>query len=417
MFNHALKLVWNRRRANALVAIEIAAAFVVTFVLLALALKLWSSYRQPLGFEYENVWSVQVDQEATGGFAVFTFTDDDFSGTLLDVTAALRALPRTESVEPIEMSPFLNYRWNTRFGADADNVLLTNVNRSTTEGLQNIGVSLVAGRWFTPADEGANYRAVLVNRMFAERAFGSVDAAVGRQIGFPDPTVPIDQLPEWQAREVQRPARAVGVIEDFRQWGEFQEPQLYAIQLHEPTDVRGRRFNLFLKVAPGTDAGFEEDIISTVESTAPGWTAAVTSWEELRATRHADTLLPIKASSTVGVFFIALVVMGLIGVVWQDVVRRTQEIGLRRALGASAARVQRQIQLEMLVVGGFGIVFGSVVALQFPLLEVVDDIDWAASLPAIVLAAVFIVILVALGALYPSWLASRREPADALRYE
>lgn len=417
MLDHVLKLVWNRRRANALVAIEIAAAFVVTFVLLALALKLWSGYRQPLGFDYEDVWSVQVSQEAAGGFGTFAFASADFSGTLLDVTGALRALPRTQAVGPIEMPPFMNFRWNTRFGADADNVLLTNMNRATTEGLQSIGVSLVAGRWFTPEDEVAGYRAVLVNRMFAERAFGSAEAAVDRQIGFPDPGLPLDQLPEWQAREAQRPARAVGVIEDFRQWGEFQESQLYAIQLHEPTDARGARFSLLVKVAPGTDAGFEEDIISAVESTAPGWTAAVTSWEQLRATSHADTLLPIKVSTTIGVFFIALVVMGLIGVVWQDVVRRTQEIGLRRALGASAAGVRRQIQLEMLVVGAFGIVIGSGVALQFPLLELIEDIDWAASLPAVVLAAVFVVILVTLGALYPSWLASRREPADALRYE
>ncbi len=417
MFSHALKLVWNRRRANALVAIEIAAAFVVTFVLLALALKLWGAYRQPLGFDFENVWSVQVSQEASRGFAVFPFANGGASETLLDVSAAVRDLPRALSVEPIEMTPFVNFRWNTRLGADADNVILTNMNRATTAGLQSVGVRLVAGRWFEPADEGAAYRAALVNRNFAERTFGSVEAILGKQISFLDPDRPLDQLPEWQAREARRTVRAVGVIEEFRQWGEFQESGPYVIQLLEPTDARGARISLMVRVEPGTDAGFEEDIIAAVESAAPGWTAAVTPWEQLRASSHADTLLPIKISSTVGIFFIALVVMGLIGVVWQDVVRRTQEIGLRRALGANAAGVRRQIQLEMLVVGAFGIAIGSAIAVQFPLLDLVEDLDWAASLPAIVLAAVFTLAFVAIGALYPSWLASRREPADALRYE
>ena len=417
MFNHALKLVWNRRRANALVAIEIAAAFVVTFVLLALALNLWSAWRQPLGFEFEDVWSVQVSQEATGGFAMFAMRNDGVEEILGDVRNALSALPQSQLVESIEMTPFVNFRWNTAYGADEDNVILTNMNRLTTTGMQAIGVQLLAGRWFEPADDGADYRAVLVNRTFAERAFGSLEGVLNQQISFPDPDRNLDALPEWQQREARRIARAVGVIEDFRQWGELQESQPYAIQQHEPSAVRGATFSLFVKVTPGTDAGFEENIIATVESTAPGWTAQVSSWEQLRATRNANTLLPIKISSTVGVFFIALVVMGLIGVVWQDVVRRTQEIGLRRALGASAAGVRRQIQLEMLVVGAFGIAMGTAIALQFPLLELVSDIDWASSLPAILLAAALVMLLVAIGALYPSWLASRREPADALRYE
>jgi putative ABC transport system permease protein len=104
-------------------------------------------------------------------------------------------------------------------------------------------------------------------------------------------------------------------------------------------------------------------------------------------------------------------------VLWQDVVRRTQEIGLRRAVGAGAASVRRQIQLETLVVGGLGILIGTVIAIQFPLLELIRLVDWASSVPALVLSTTAILILVLLGALYPSWLASRREPADALRYE
>jgi ABC-type antimicrobial peptide transport system permease subunit len=71
----------------------------------------------------------------------------------------------------------------------------------------------------------------------------------------------------------------------------------------------------------------------------------------------------------------------------------------------------------MLIVGAFGILIGAAIAIQFPLLELVERIDWQSAAVAIVLAAVLISALVALGALYPSWLASRREPADALRYE
>ena len=407
MFRHALKLIWNRRRASRLVVIEIAAAFVITFFLTAIAIDLVSNYRRPLGFDYEDVLSVTVQNQELAGNpfdVVASLSRESYSGTLEDVLAALRALPRTETVAPILGAPYGGSRTSLNL------LLRPTLNRTTAEALPAIGVDLVAGRWFGPEDEGQAYRAVLVNRAYAEQAFGSDAEAVGQRIDRPN---------EAQREQTQtlREVRIVGVIEDFRQNGEFSATTPYVIERHEPDDERGPSFTLLLKTVPGTDAGFGEQIVETIESVAPGWLASVTSWEQLRASRLRSTLLPLKAGATIAALFIALVVMGLIGVLWQDVVRRTQEIGLRRALGAGAASVRRQIQLEMLVIGGFGILIGVGVAIQFPLLELIGRIDWASSLPALALSAAAILILVLLGALYPSWLASRREPADALRYE
>jgi putative ABC transport system permease protein len=284
--------------------------------------------------------------------------------------------------------------------------------------LQAIGVDLIAGRWFGPEDEGQAYRAVLVNRAFAERGFGLSAEAVGQRIDRPA----VRLVSGGGIEEAQRELRIVGVIEEFRQGGEFTQIPYVAIERWEGPqgDERTRvaRFELLLKTVPGTDLSFGEQIVETIASVAPDWTASVTSWEQIRTSFTGDMLVALNAGATLAAFFIALVVMGLIGVLWQDVVRRTQEIGLRRALGASAASVRRQIQLETLVIGAFGILIGGVIAIQFPLLElIVPFIDWASSIPALALSAVAILILVLLSALYPSWLASRREPADALRYE
>jgi putative ABC transport system permease protein len=227
---------------------------------------------------------------------------------------------------------------------------------------------------------------------------------------------------EEQRREAAREVRIVGVIEEFRQGGELNVwTPYFAIDFWDgpPRDEPGGTgFNLLLKTAPGTDADFGEQVVETIETVAPDWAASVTSWEQLRASQIRDIVLPLQAGATIAAFFIALVVMGLIGVLWQDVVRRTQEIGLRRALGAGVAAVRRQIQLETLVIGAFGILIGAIIAIQFPLLQLINPyIGWASSILALALSTVAILILVLLGALYPSWLASRREPADALRYE
>ncbi len=327
MLRHALKLIWNRRRANWLVVVEIAAAFVITFLLTALAIDLVGNYRRPLGFDYENILSVTV-QRGDNVYSMMQSGGESYSETIDGVLAALRALPRTDSVEPMP-APYSGRR--SRFGL----LLSPTVIGTTTEALQAIGVELVAGRWFGPEDEGQTYRAVLVNRTYAQQAFGSDAEAIGQRIDGETQENPFglsaDQLPPLPSREF----RIVGVIEEFRQQGEFVPTAPVAIERHEPGDERGyQTFNLLLKTVPGTDAGFAEQIVETAQSVAPDWNVSVTSWEQLRASSHRNTLLPLKAGATIAAFFVALVVMGVIGVLWQDVVRRTQEIGLRRALGA-----------------------------------------------------------------------------------
>jgi putative ABC transport system permease protein len=406
MLKHALKLIWNRRRATWLVVVEIAAAFVITFLLTALAIELAGNYRRPLGFDYENVLNVTV-QRGDNPYSLMQAELGSYSDTIEGVMSALRALPRTDTVEPIQ-PPYSGGR--SRFNL----ILNPAVVATTTEALQAIGVNLVEGRWFGPEDEGQTYRAVIINHTYAEQAFGSEEAAIGQRIDGPvqepfgDLALP---MPE-------REFRVVGVIEEFRQQGEFAPTEPVAIERLEAADQSGyQAFDLMLKTTPGTDAGFAEQVVETARSVAPDWNVSVTSWEQLRASSHREVLIPLRAGAIIAVFFIALVVMGLIGVLWQDVVRRTQEIGLRRALGAAASSVRRQVQLETLVVGCFGILIGTVIAIQLPLIGFIELIDWASSIPALVLSAAAILALVMLGALYPSWLAARREPADALRYE
>src|SRR5690606_7717701 len=147
------------------------------------------------------------------------------------------------------------------------------------------------------------------------------------------------------------------------------------------------------------------------------WDVQIMPWEERRRSLNARTLAPLKAGATLGAFLLLMVALGLIGVLWQDVVRRTEEIGLRRAVGAEARSIRRQILLETSTLAVLGIAAGSVLAVQFPLLGIIPQLRWAAALPGLVLASALILALVLASALYPSRLAALREPADALRYE
>ena len=60
MIRHLFKLIWNRKRASALVIVEIFVCFLVLFAVLTLSIYSYQNYQRPIGFAYKNVFSLDV---------------------------------------------------------------------------------------------------------------------------------------------------------------------------------------------------------------------------------------------------------------------------------------------------------------------------------------------------------------------
>jgi putative ABC transport system permease protein len=112
-----------------------------------------------------------------------------------------------------------------------------------------------------------------------------------------------------------------------------------------------------------------------------------------------------------------LVALGLTGVLWQNVTRRTREIGLRRATGATARQVAVQVVMEVWIVTALAVFVGGAVALQAPLFVPGGLLTAADALSGAAIAALALFALTGLCAAYPGWLAARVDPSEALRYE
>ena len=112
-------------------------------------------------------------------------------------------------------------------------------------------------------------------------------------------------------------------------------------------------------------------------------------------------------------FLIINVALGLFGVLWYNINLRKSEIGLRRAVGASANDVAKQLVAEALVLSTISLIVGSFFAIQFPLMNVFD-LATNTYLLAFALATIFIYLLVIICALYPGMQAAAIFPADAL---
>jgi putative ABC transport system permease protein len=119
----------------------------------------------------------------------------------------------------------------------------------------------------------------------------------------------------------------------------------------------------------------------------------------------------------IATFLLLMVALGLVGVMWQNVTQRTREIGLRRATGASAGAIRRQVVGEMLLMAGFGVVAGAAVVAQLPILGWFAGLGGGTLVLALLVAAALVAGLTIACGIYPSRLATAVRPAEALHHE
>ena len=397
MIGHFLKLAWRRKRGNALLIVEVFASFLVVFAVATASIQLARSYRAPLGFDYKNVWSIEVDrQKATDD----TWTPDETAG----FARLLREGARIEGVESIAGALNAPYDFSTSIGGTSfGGRTVTAEFTEVTDGFRDVlHLDVVRGRWFEAGDDVLAFRPIIVNAAFAREAFLGEDP-IGKSLPR-DPT--------------EAESRIVGVVSDYRKGGELSLPGAYVIRRIPlgRTDIRPPQ-TLVVRARPGVDAGFEERLVRTLQAVAPDWSLEARSLASSRETSFRIRLVPLIVAGLVASFLLAMVALGLIGVLWQNVTRRAREFGLRRAAGASQRDIQRQVLMEITLTASLGLAVGLVLVAQIPLIELASFLSPAViAAGAVTAAAVVIGIALAAGA-YPSWLATRIQPADALRDE
>ncbi len=395
MIRHLLKLTWNRKGPNFLIMLEVFASFLVVFALAATGLHLAAVWQEPLGFDWHDVWTISLDRNSENPWTV---EDSRVVGRLLETA---RSHPEVvfaaaSSTVPYGGSVYI-HSWK-KDGRKIESEVST-----VTPGFKDaMRLDLVSGRWFQPGDETQSWIPIVIDRELAEQLVGDGDPLQAR--------IEQEDAPE---------RRVIGVVRDFRRGGEVTEDMPFTLMLASPDHPKPSDHleSLVIRLAPGTTAAFEESLLKTLEPVARGWSLRISHMDEARAARIRETLLPVGAIGLVAALMLFMVVLGLTGVMWHNVTRRTREFGLRRAVGAHRGRIHRQIVGEVVVLAGLGILAGSALAVQVPLFGPFTFVRWTVVAGALLVATAVIVLLAAVCGLYPGWGATRVHPAEALHYE
>ncbi len=414
MIRHLLKLVWRRKRANGLLIVEILFSFFVVFAVITMATSMIIRWNKPLGFDYHNVWRASVSFPPDAGV---NENDDSRRTTVAAMVREIQAQPQVESAAASGAPPYSNATWTSNLEVNGRRIDVTR-DTVTDDFTKVMRVPLLRGRWFSADDEAAASVAsptesaggvtavrgqnVVIDADVAEALFGTLDV-VGKAV--------------QPGRDESY--RVIGVIAPFRKHGElsqdhenmvFDRLSLTSKQGHVARDV-------IFRVRPGTPAEFEETLIKKLHGVAPDYPVRIQHMDQMRVLLNKVYIAPAVIGGIIASFLISMVALGLSGVLWQTVTRRTREIGLRRALGATGGEVNGQILIEVALLSTLAVVVGVIVIAQLPLLGVFRFVSVPAFTIGLTGALATIYGLTLLCGLYPSWLAGRVQPAQALHYE
>jgi putative ABC transport system permease protein len=404
MIKHLLKIVWNRRWTNLRIMIQILLSFLVVFAVVVWAAYYYDYYRQPLGFTYDSVLQISV-----------TPNNDPQQGTPVannlknyhKLLAAMREFHEVETAGAIGISPYLPWEWYGN-GIDAPwngRKINFRLNEATDDIKDVLRLKIVSGRWFSKEDDQrTNFAPVVINSFLVREAFDGRDM-IGKLL-------PNSNL------------RIIGVIQDFRVNGELAKPSGYAFLRFGLYNSPYVGFNansghLLARVRPGTPAAFEEKVLNRLKAEARGWWIFdAKPLAEMRESINKPRLIPVVVGGIIAGFLLMMVALGLTGMLWLNVTRRTREIGLRRAKGATRRRIYSQILGELSIITVFGLLVGILVIVQiFPMLRFLNIVNTRVYISSIVISLGFVYALAMLCGLYPSRLASKVNPAEALHYE
>lgn len=393
----------RHRTATALIVVEIALTCAIVCNAIFLIRERLARMDQPSGVSEDELVRVQLSGIGKA---------DDAAALTQQDLRALSAIPGVKSAVVMNMVPFGGSSWNSDASTIPDDPNPSpnaGMYLGTQSVLQTLGVPVIAGRDFTPAEYAefadvlslkAHIPSVIITRALAEKLFPG-------------------KSPLGQALYVwgKEPQTIVGVIERIARPNEangaIYNDYAAVLPINVPYTAGG---NYVLRVDPARRAEVLASVDAVLNRVNPNRIFLHhQTFPELRAEYFRQDRAMAWLLAGVSIALLIITALGVVGLASFWVQQRTRQIGIRRALGATRGDILRYFQTENFILATLGIAIG--MALAYAMNLMLMSKYNIARLPAefLPIGAVILWLLGQIAVLGPAMRASMIPPAIATR--
>jgi len=330
-----------------LIALQIAVTMAIMVNAIAIMQERGSRMARPSG----------LDEANTFAFVSVGFAPDMNNKALINEDLdTLRNLPGVKHVTASNSVPLLQSGWSEGLHREpgvGKSVSSSAIYFVDEHGLDAFGLELIDGENFASEQIGWDSdtddpwpATVIVSQAVGEHLFPDHDGSyVGKTFYFND----------------DNPAKIVGVVETL------QSPWQGWVGVERSMLVPQRRDAGYVRYIVRTEPGYRDELMVQAEerlasSNKDRIIRNMVTMDEVRKLAYLGDAAMIKILTFVVALLTAITGLGLVGLASFSVARRTRQIGIRRALGATKAAIVRYFMLENFVVSSIGIVAGGILA-------------------------------------------------------
>jgi predicted permease len=354
-----------------------------------------------MGFDKENVLRLDID----AGSAGYKADDPRLQALYRQIEGRVSALPGVHAAS-FSFFTFHEGSWNTHIvipGYQVDRNVNVKHNVVGNGYFATMQIPLLAGRSFGPQDTATSQKVAVISEHTARTMFPP-ESPIGRHYFIGDPKDSND-------REV------IGIAKDVK-FGSVQEDvdTLDYIPYTQYSNYFLNDFEVRYTGDFGAVSAAVQQAIHDVNHNLP--ISNVTTLDEQVARSYTDQRIVAQLSTFFGLLAVFLSAIGIYGLMSYVVSRRTNEIGIRMALGAERMHVRWLVMREVLLLVAVGVAIGAPAALLSSKLVASMLFGLHGNDPSSLLTAVVVMLsIAALAGYLPARRASRIDPMVALRYE
>jgi len=390
------KTIWNNRRRNILVFIEL---FMISLVMVNLTIYLVNMlaiYRIKNCYNTKNVIQVSIAKKL----------DEDEKVTEQSFQNLKKVFASNSFVEAVSICtnaiPY-NYNMNSsEFRHDSDRIGMS-LRQTDIDYAKVMKIAMLKGRWFDESDFGKAVQSVIISNDIDEKYFKG--GAVGKRI---------------EDTENKKYFEIIGVVERFKR-SDIESPNPFAFFLKEK--VANQNFwgtCLLIRTNENKTSDMlaiaESQVYSTLDP--QNWTIdSLNSLENMHDKQNVQNYQRNYLTVIIALFIMINVFLGTIGILWYNTNLRIHEIGIKRALGSTGKGIKGLLITENLFIAGLGLLIVVLTMLQIPTFVGGGRTEPGVLKYSILISTLIMTILVLLSTWIPATIASKIRPAIALKTE